>query len=69
MSNKLTEILMDIKKVRPDLTDEQAQHLLESMENFCEIIIGIYMENAVAENKRWRVKLQQEVQSGFLRYK
>ena len=43
---------MDIKKVRPDLTDEQAQHLLESMETFCEIIIDIYMANEVAENKQ-----------------
>lgn len=49
MSNKLTEILMDIKKVRPELTDEQAQHLLESMETYCEIIIDIYMENEGAD--------------------
>ena len=49
MSNKLAEILMDIKKVRPELTNEQAQHLLESMETYCEIIIDIYMENEVAE--------------------
>ncbi len=49
MSNKLTEILMDIKKVRPELTDELAQHLLESMETYCEIIIDIYMENEGAD--------------------
>lgn len=52
MSNKLAEILMDIKKVRPELTNEQAQHLLESMETYCEIIIDIYMENEVAENEQ-----------------
>ena len=51
MSNKLTEILMDIKKVRPELTDEQAQHLLESLETYCEIIIDIYMENEGADDE------------------
>ena len=51
-SKDLVKILMDIKKVRPELTDEQAQHLLESMETYCEIIIDIYMENEIAENKR-----------------
>lgn len=52
MSNKLAENLMDIKKVRPELTNEQAQHLLKSMETYCEIIIDIYMENEVAESEQ-----------------
>jgi hypothetical protein len=43
---------MDIKKVRPELTDERAQHLLESIETYCENIIDIYMKNEVAENKQ-----------------
>jgi hypothetical protein len=45
MSNPLSSILKDIKKARPDLTDEEAQHLFESMDAYCEIIIDIYMEN------------------------
>jgi hypothetical protein len=56
MSNKLAENLMDIKKVRPELTNEQAQHLLESMETYCEIIIDIYMENEVAEYEQTQSK-------------
>ena len=46
----LAEILIDIKKVRPDLTDEEAQHLLESMETYCEIIIDCFMENELTDD-------------------
>ena len=35
----------EIKKLRPDLTDEEAQQLLESLETYVEIIIDCYMEN------------------------
>lgn len=35
----------EIKKLRPDLTDDQVQNLLESMETYCKIIIDCYMEN------------------------
>ncbi len=52
MLNPLSSFLNDLKKLRPDLTDEEAQHLLESLETYCEIIIDIYMENEVAENKQ-----------------
>jgi|LakMenEpi03Aug12_release.lakeMendotaPanAssembly.Ray.scaffolds.fasta_scaffold3634206_1 hypothetical protein len=50
-SNKLLEIIKDIKIVQPNLTNEEAQLILESMKTYCEIIIDIYMDE-VAHNEQ-----------------
>ncbi len=50
MTNFTQNILGDIKVIYPHLTDEEAQHLLESVEAYCEIIIDSYMENEGADD-------------------
>jgi hypothetical protein len=52
MSLTTNEFFENIKKLLPDLTDDEAQDLQESIETYCEIIIDIYMENERADDKQ-----------------
>jgi hypothetical protein len=51
MTIKSNKFFEEIKKLRPDLTDDQVQNLLESMETYCEIIIDCYMGNEAADDE------------------
>ena len=45
MAKTRDEIIADIKKKRPHLTDDEAKQLLENLETFCELVINYTMKN------------------------
>lgn len=45
MAKTRKEILFLIKKQRPELTDEEAKQLLETLENYCELVINYTLKN------------------------
>ena len=49
MAKTRDEIIVEIKKKRPHLTDDEAIQLLESIETFCELVINYTMKNGDIE--------------------
>ena len=45
MAKTRKEILLLIKKQRPELTDEEAKQLLETLETYCELVINYTLKN------------------------
>jgi hypothetical protein len=45
MAKTRKEILLLIKKRRPELTDEEAKQLLETLETYCELVINYMLKN------------------------
>jgi len=49
MAKTIDEIIVEIKKKRPHLTDDEAKKLLENLETFCELVINYTMKNGDIE--------------------
>ncbi len=45
MAKTRKEILLLIKKQRPELTDDEAKHFLETLETYCELVINYTLKN------------------------
>jgi DNA-directed RNA polymerase subunit F len=45
MAKTREEILSLIKKNRPELTDDEAKQLLETLETYCELVINYTLKN------------------------
>jgi hypothetical protein len=45
MAKTRDEIIADIKKKRPHLTDVEARQLLETLETFCELVINYTLKS------------------------
>ena len=45
MAKSRKEIIEEIKKKRPELSDEEALHLLETLETYCELVINYTLKN------------------------
>jgi hypothetical protein len=52
MAKTRSEILLLIKKQRPELTDEEAKHLLETLETYCELVINYTLKNGGDEEEK-----------------
>lgn len=40
-----------IKKMKPHVTDEEAKHLLETLETYCELVINYTLKNGGDEEE------------------
>jgi hypothetical protein len=49
MAKTRDEIIVEIKKKRPHLTDHEAKQILENLETFCELVINYTMKNGDIE--------------------
>jgi hypothetical protein len=49
MAKTRDEIIADIKKKRPHLTDVEARQLLETLETFCELVINYTLKHGDLE--------------------
>jgi hypothetical protein len=45
MTKTRNEILEKIKIVRPHMSNEEAKHLLETLETYCELVINYTLKN------------------------
>jgi hypothetical protein len=45
MAKTRVEMIADIKKKRPHLTDDEAKQLLETLETFCELVINYTLKH------------------------
>ena len=45
------EIIEDIKKKRPELSDEEAEQYLATLETFCELVINYTMKHGEFEEE------------------
>ncbi len=45
MSKTRNEILEDLKKLRPDLSNAEAKQLLETLETYCELVIDFTLKH------------------------
>ncbi len=53
MAKTRDEIITDIKKIHPHLTDDEAKQLLENLETFCELVINYTMKNGDIEEDEY----------------
>ena len=53
MAKTRDEIIADIKKKRPHLTDVEARQLLETLETFCELVINYTLKSGGDEEGNW----------------
>ena len=51
MTKTRNEILEKIKILRPHMSNEEAKHLLETLETYCELVINYTLKNGGDEEE------------------